>query len=102
MAVIQTDDGNPAIDLTRLRAAVDRGWDEQVAFLQEIVRIPSVTGSEETVQRAIAARMASLGFAVDVWEPDVAALAPYADHVGTFASFSGRPNVVGTLDGNGR
>lgn len=96
-----TNESGPSIDLERLRAAVDRRWDEQVAFLQEIVRIPSVTGNEEAVQRAIAARMSSLGFATDVWEPDVAALAPYAGDVGAFTSFSGRPNVVGTLEGGG-
>jgi acetylornithine deacetylase len=92
------------VESTQKRAilrAVENLHHEAVAFLQEIVRIPSVTGSEGEVQAAIAAKMRGFGLEVDVWEPDPADLAPYVDDVGSFDTFAGRPNVVGTLKGGG-
>lgn len=83
----------------RIAAAVAAVEEEQVAFLQRIVRIPSQTGDEGAVQAAIAAEMARLGLATDVWEPSVAELAPWAESVETVESYAGRPNVVGTLRG---
>ncbi|MCC6792260.1 MAG: ArgE/DapE family deacylase [Thermomicrobiales bacterium] len=85
----------------RIVTAVDRRVPEMIAFLQEIVRVPSVTGDEGAVQSVIADRMVDLGLDVDRWEPTVAELAPYAFHVGEFATLSGRPNVVGTARGAG-
>ncbi|MGH2531774.1 MAG: peptidase [Thermomicrobiales bacterium] len=85
----------------RIREAVDGVRDDLVAFLQEIVRIPSVTGSEGEVQAAVAARFRGAGLDTDVWEPYPDELAPYSLHVGKFDSFAGRPNVVGRLAGSG-
>jgi acetylornithine deacetylase len=39
------------------------------------------------------------GLDVEVWEPDAAALAPFAEFVTIGSGFEGRPNVVGTLRG---
>jgi acetylornithine deacetylase len=88
----------------RIAAAVEARRDDLVALIRELVRVPSVTGEEGAVQAVVADRMRDLGLATDVWEPDLVALAPYADHVGAGARFGGRPNVVGTLRGlgNGR
>jgi acetylornithine deacetylase len=83
----------------RIEAAVERRHDGLVALIRELVRIPSETGHEAEVQAVVAARMRELGLDTDVWEPDPANLAPYADHVGAHESFAGRPNVVGTLRG---
>ncbi|HYP61159.1 MAG TPA: peptidase [Thermomicrobiales bacterium] len=80
---------------------IDRLESELVERLQELVRIPSVTGSEHDVQQAIARQMNDLALDVDMWEPDAAELAPYAEDVGEFESFAGRPNVVGTRRGRG-
>lgn len=85
----------------RIREAVMQRWDEQVAFMQRLVRIPSVTGHEGEAQEAVAATMAGLGLEVDFWEPDPAALAPYALHAGEHTTFAGRPNVVGGARGSG-
>ncbi len=76
--------------------AVDSLRDEEIAFLQEIVRIPSVTGNEGEVQAVVAAKMRGLGLEADFWDPDPAQLAPYVDDVGGHESLAGRPNVVGT------
>jgi acetylornithine deacetylase len=86
----------------RIADSVERRRDELFELVRELVRVPSVTGDEGAVQAFVAERMGELGLAVDVWEPDAAELAPYAEHVGAFASLAGRPNVVGRLPGAGR
>lgn len=83
----------------RISAAVEAQREALVSFLQTLVREPSVTGDEGRVQAIIAAQMERMGLEVAVWEPDPVALAPYAEHVGDFETFAGRPNVVGTLRG---
>src|SRR5215203_2070797 len=89
-------------DLTaRIAAAVDAERDRVIADLQALVRVPSLTGEEGAAQAIVAALMERDGLEVDLWEPDPAELAPYADHVGFFESLAGRPNVVGTLKGAG-
>jgi acetylornithine deacetylase len=104
-------EGLPAQAMTTLSVhqksivdAVDSLRDEAIAFLQEIVRIPSVTGHEGEVQAVIAAKMRGLGLETDLWDPDPTQLAPYIDDVGAHESLEGRPNVVGTWKGtaNGR
>lgn len=81
--------------------AVDQLAPRAVALLQELVRTPSLTGNEEAVQHIVASAMRELGLEVDVWEPDAAELAPYAEHVGEFETLAGRPNVVGVWRGSG-
>jgi acetylornithine deacetylase len=87
-----------------IREAVEQLQPEIVAALQELVRIPSQTGDEGVAQEAVAALMRRHELDVDVWEPEVAELAPYAEHVTLGGGFAGRPNVVGALrsGGNGR
>src|SRR4051794_3969391 len=85
----------------RILSAVDRRKPEMFAFLQELVRVPSVTGDEGAVQNVVAAKMRELGLTVDLWEPSVDELAPHALHVGEFANLNGRPNVVGKHRGIG-
>jgi acetylornithine deacetylase len=85
--------------ISRISAAVDSLRDRLVTFAQELVRIPSVTGSEGAVQAFVERTMRDAGLEVDVWEPDPVEMAPYSLHIGEVASFSGRPNVVGTLRG---
>ena len=85
----------------RIERAVAEVEAEQTAFLQRIVRTPSQTGDEGAVQQVVAAEMARLGLATDVWEPQVADLAPWAESVETVESYHGRPNVVGTRRGTG-
>src|SRR5688500_15738818 len=75
---------------------------EIVAALQELVRSPSQTGSEGLAQEAVARLMRAHGLAVDVWEPDVSTLEPYAESVTLGDGFTGRPNVVGVCQGEGR
>ena len=64
---------------------IDRLESELVERLQELIRIPSVTGSEHDVQQAIARQMNDLTLDVDMWEPDAAELAPYEIMVNALA-----------------
>lgn len=90
--------------VARISAAVEAERETIAGLIQELVRIPSVTGDEGAVQEVVATRMREQGLETDIWEPDPAELAPYAEHVGAFDTLTGRPNVVGTLRsaGNGR
>ena len=68
--MIGTTDDAPHRDraerVRRITAAVDDLRDDLIAFLQELVRIPSLTGDEGAVQKVVASRMRSDGLAVDV------------------------------------
>jgi acetylornithine deacetylase len=75
--------------------------EELVRVLGDLVRAPSVTGREAPVQDVVEREFAARSLQVDRWEPDLAELAPYSDHVGEFDSMAGRPNVVGVRKGTG-
>lgn len=87
----------------RILQSVDGLRDQLITTLQDVVRVPSLTGGEGAVQAVIAGKMRRLGLTVDVWEPDPAIMAPHLEAVGLpeSGSWAGRPNVVGTLRGAG-
>lgn len=95
-----TDPGR-AERVRRILAEVDARRDDQVAFLQELVRTPSVTGAEGDVQAVVAAQMRGLGLETEVWEPDPAEVADQGVSSSEITDFAGRPNAVGTLRGAG-
>jgi acetylornithine deacetylase len=82
------------------RAVEDRR-EEAVSLLQELVRVPSVTGEEGTVQEVVERRMRERGLAVDRWEARPEEVSPYAEHIGEQAAYEGRPNVAGVRGGRG-
>ncbi|BBH69171.1 acetylornithine deacetylase [Actinoplanes sp. OR16] len=75
--------------------------DEQslVDDLVSLIRVPSVTGTdaESELQHWHAARLTELGFDVDTWKLDLAALAGHPDHPGTEAPRTEGYGVVGVL-----
>ena len=89
------------VTVTAIETAVAALREPLIAALQELVRMESHTGNEGAAQEIVARLMQEQGLRVDVWEPSASALAPYAEHVTLEGGFSGRPNVVGTLDGAG-
>jgi acetylornithine deacetylase len=91
----------PADNQQVIAEAVGTLQPEIVGALQELVRIPSQTGSEEAAQDAVAQLMRAHDLDVDVWEPDVTELEPYAESVTLGRDFVGRPNVVGAYRGAG-
>ena len=82
-------------------AWIDRERDDIIGFLQQLIRIPSVTGEEGKIQRFIAGYLKEMGVPTDVWEPDLDALRLHPAYVEVSRDYKGRPNVVGRLRGSG-
>jgi acetylornithine deacetylase len=78
-------------------AAIDA--ERAAADLRDLVRIPSVTGSEEDVQATMAGLMAGAGLAVERIEPDPLAVAADPDFPGAEMPRTTLPIVVGRLAG---
>jgi acetylornithine deacetylase len=79
--------------------AVEARRDDAVRLLQELVRVPSVTGEEGAVQEVVERAFRERGLAVDRWEATAEEVAPYLDHVGEQKTYSNRPNIVGVRSG---
>jgi acetylornithine deacetylase len=85
------------------RRAVERGFDDTVGFLADLVRVPSLLGEEEPAQQLVEARMRELGFAVDSVVPDPERLAERPDSGIPLIPYEGRRSLVGTIgEGDGR
>ena len=80
---------------------IEQEQQEIVRFLQELIRIPSVTGEEGEIQTFISRKLRDMGLTVDMWEPDLEALKQHPAFVAVSQGYAGRPNVVGTLKGAG-
>ena len=91
--------------LSDLEARVLGQLDEQrlVENLVELVRVPSVTGSdaESELQQAMGSELVALGFDVDAWKFDLDALTADERFPGTEAARTEAFGVVGTV-GEGR
>jgi acetylornithine deacetylase len=81
------------------RRAVERGLADTVAFLQELVRVPSLLGNEEPAQRLVEERLRELGFEVRSIEPSAERLASYPESGIPLVPYEGRRCLVGTLTG---
>ena len=84
-----------------IRRAVDARRADTVRLLQDLVRVPSVTGEEGAVQEVVERAFRARGLAVDRWEATPEEASSYADYVGEQKTYSGRPNVVGVRAGRG-
>src|SRR5712675_370008 len=70
-----------ASTLAALEKAVDANWDKQVAWLQSLVRFPSVRGKEGPCQDWIAREFSGRGWSVDRYTLDQVAM----DHLPGFS-----------------
>ena len=84
-----------------LRQAVERALPDTVAWLRELVRVPSLLGQEEPAQRLVEERLVDLGFKVASVQPDAAALAEHPDSGIPLLPYDGRRSLVGTRRGAG-
>ena len=85
------------------RRAVERGFDDTVAFLADLVRVPSLLGEEEPAQRLVEARLRDLGFDVRSVQPDPERLAERPDSGIPLIPYDRRCSLVATLgEGSGR
>jgi acetylornithine deacetylase len=84
-----------------IRSAVQARREDAVSLLQELVRVPSVTGEEGAVGAVVGRAFSERGLDVDTWEATREEAEPYRDHVGEQSSYENRPNVAGTKRGTG-
>jgi acetylornithine deacetylase len=84
-----------------IRGAVQARREDAVSLLQELVRIPSVTGEEGAVGEVVGRAFSERGLDVDTWEATREETEPYRDHVGEQNSYENRPNVAGVRSGTG-
>lgn len=72
-----------------------------ISFLQDLLRIPSVTGNEKPIQEFMANYLDNLGLEVDMFVPSLEELKNHEGFVPVDSSYNDRPNVVATLKGCG-
>lgn len=81
--------------------AVDARRDSTIRLLQSFVHIPSVTGREGEMAKAVEQAFHERDLDVDLWEATPEDVAPYLEHVGEQETYTDRPNAVGTHAGTG-
>src|SRR3954469_11028427 len=85
------------------RRAVERGFDDGVRFLADLVRVPSLLGEEEPAQQLVEARLRDLGFEIESVSPDPERLGERPDSGIPLIPYEGRRSLVGTIgDDSGR
>jgi acetylornithine deacetylase len=95
--MVEFDDGLAVA----IRGAAQARREDAVSLLQELVRVPSVTGEEGAVGSVVGRAFSERGLEVDTWEATREETEPYRDHVGEQSSYENRPNVAGTRRGTG-
>src|SRR5262249_23154740 len=83
----------------RVLQTIDANRENAIAFLQKMIRIPSVTGDEANIQKFLASHLQGLGLKVDMWETDWEALKKHPAYRPVDRGYEGRPNIVATLKG---
>ena len=83
-------------------AEIDRHAEGMIAFLQALVRQPSLLGQELGAQQVVYRKLRSLGLAARMWEPSLDLLAGHPAFAPVEWSYAGRPNVTAVLPAQGR
>lgn len=86
---------DPAL-AARILDAVETGFDEQVAFTQDLVRHPSVRGQEHTAQDFLHRALAGRGYAMDRFAIDVAEIEDHPGFSPVAVDYANAINVVAT------
>ncbi|MGN1030253.1 MAG: ArgE/DapE family deacylase [Butyricicoccaceae bacterium] len=87
--------------MNKLERWMQEHRDESISFLQSIIRIPSVTGDEGSIQAYIAQYLEQLGLSVDSFIPDLEELKRHPAYVEPMQPYENRPDVVGVYKGQG-
>ncbi|GJL90339.1 MAG: acetylornithine deacetylase [Minwuia thermotolerans] len=80
----------------RIVAEVDRGFDDQIAFTQDLIRYPSQRGQEHTAQDFLHDAFADRGLKMDRWTIDVGDIEHHPGFSPVNVSYDNAVNVVGT------
>jgi len=81
---------------SEILGAVAAGFDEQIAFTQELIRHPSLRGQEHTAQEFVSGVLAERGYAVDRWAIDVAEIEAHPGFSPVAVDYDNAVNVVAT------
>jgi acetylornithine deacetylase len=84
---------DPAL-IEAIKQSVDDGFSEQVAFLAELVRIPSQRGEERAAQEYMAKAYSAEGYPVDVWKIDIEEIRSLPGFSPVAVSYDDAYNVV--------
>jgi acetylornithine deacetylase len=95
--MVEFDDGLAGA----IRGAVQARREDAVGLLQELVRVPSVTGEEGAVGAVVGRAFSERGLDVDTWEATREETDPYREHVGEQSSYEDRLNFAGARRGTG-
>ena len=76
--------------------AVDQGWDQQIAFTQDLIRYPSVRGQEHTAQAFVHDELAKRGYAMDRWVVQEDEIKGHPGFSPIAVPYDNAINVVGT------
>ncbi len=79
-----------------IAAAVDAGFDEQVAWLRDLVRHPSQRGAEHTAQEMVHGALAARGLGMDRWAISVDEIRGHPGFSPVTVDYTNAINVVGT------
>jgi acetylornithine deacetylase len=88
--------------LNDVNELIDGNREDIVAFLQKLVRIPSVTGDENAIQAVLLQELDAMGLETDSWDLDSAKLREHPAYIEESKGYAGRPNVVGKYAGVGK
>ena len=76
-------------------AAVEAGFEDQIGFTQDLIRLPSLRGQEQTAQDFMHRAFAARGYAVDRWTIDVEDIRHHPGFSPVKVDYSQALNVVG-------
>lgn len=89
----------------RVLEKINEKKEEMIKFLQDLVKIPSVTGQEREAQQFIEKKFRAMSLETDMFEPEVEKLRNHPAFFKTTSftklGYKGRPNVIGRLKGCG-
>ena len=91
----------PEIDLApelteQVLDAVDKGFERQLAFTQQMMSLDSTRGNEHRAQACFYEALASRGFQMDQWSIDIAEIEDHPGFSPVKVDYDNAVNVVGT------
>lgn len=84
----------------RVCSEIEKMKEEMIQALQDLVRIPSLIGSEGKAQTFMEEKYRSLGIKVTSFLPDIQKVKGHPAFIDTGMSYEGRPNIIGLLQGD--
>ena len=92
---VMPGDLEPALE-AEIIAAVDDGFDAQIAFTRDLVRHPSLRGREHTAQEMVHAALQARGYSVERWAIDVEEIRHHPGFSPVAVDYQNAINVVAT------